>query len=293
MSVHTDSFPGEHRWRKAHVQAGEAPLSESWVYNPDGPPTFDDSGVVYYRHINQLKPGCRRTKVHARAIAEFDEIQSKLITKDLDTHRTFFYVQHAALSARVHRELHEKLGTQPVTTGTTNLPFLGVEGSLEAVEDTADHARNKATSEWATNALEIFLQSCPNDSMASVRKDVICRVVEMLWDSGAMINMTATPPSREARRSQKGLKSLNGIGGKVTVDDMIDMDLSSIAESGNEYSFTLPQVAWCSKMPINLLSAGCLSEFGWIATVNAGGHKGHQFLSDPDGHHCNGCCAIT
>ena len=62
MSVHADSFPGEHRWRKAHAQAGEAPLSESWVYNPDGPPTFDDSGVAYYRHINQLKPGCRRTK---------------------------------------------------------------------------------------------------------------------------------------------------------------------------------------------------------------------------------------
>ena len=31
MSVHADSFPGEHRWRKAHVQAGEAPLSESGI----------------------------------------------------------------------------------------------------------------------------------------------------------------------------------------------------------------------------------------------------------------------
>ena len=29
-------------------------------------------------------------------------------------------------------------------------------------------------------------------------------------------------------------------------------------------------------MPINLLSAGCLSEFGGTATVNAGGHKGHH-----------------
>ena len=237
-------------------------FGKSAVFDPE-------TGEAYYVCYQK---GQRRTKIMTKLLKDFNNCVPKLRADRRHEDK----ISHASRLYDVNQEIRQRCSrpneTPTQTFGSTILNCVTFTSSdSAATSSSSDTEDQPSSSTFDTDGYQFSQWVCDDydPTLTSIKRTVVRRMVEVIYDTGGVTNMRSScPPQDTIQRVLGGPSSIGGIGGSIDIKEFFDQEYIAKAESGEEYHFTLPKVAWAPQMPVNLISGGAMSELGWKAVIS-------------------------